>query len=389
MCPFDNRCIHMKQYNIKGGLMGLLCLFYLCISGFSQSFFFAETTPSSPKYGEVRTTQLSEEIIHRIQDLSFTQAQWTSLFHLKTQPSNPPVIGSFRLADKQIVFKPRFLPDPSVTYLVSFSFEALNNILNEKVGSGVFTETVTFASPASKKPTIVAISPGLDELPTNVLRIYIHFSAPMSFQNPYEFISIVHENGKEVVEPFVIVPEGLWNIDRTRLTLLFHPGRIKRGVGPNMTEGDILTLDNTYQLKINNGWTGSNGQKLDEEFTKTFTVKKSINEKIPYKTWELAGKQGDMGLLNIKTRRPLDQALAKRMLFVKAKDGDILPTNVEFKDPFNIRINWNKPSGSEYELLIDPRLEDICGNTPLNAFDYESGNRVNNSEILRLSFTLN
>ena len=386
MCPFDNRCIHMKQLNIKGGLLGLLCLFSLCINGYSQSFFYAETIPSSSKYGEVRTNQLSEEIIRKIQNLTLTQAQWVSFFNIKTDLSNPPVIGSFQVVDKQVVFKPRFLPDPSVTYFVSFSYEALNALLNQKMGEGVFTEKVTFSSPASEKPRVVAISPQLDELPMNVLRIYIHFSSPMSFQNPYEFISIINEKGEELVEPFVIVPEGLWNIDRRRLTLLFHPGRIKRGVGPNMTEGDILSVGQSYQFKINDKWKGSNGQNLEQEFTTTFSVKNPIQEKIRYEEWELKGQQNHVGQLHIKTKHPLDQALAKRMLFIRKNDGTFLPSKVEFDDAYNLRIHWEKQDGDEFELVIDPRLEDICGNTPLNAFDYESGNRALTDKVISRAF---
>ncbi len=375
----------MKNLHIKGGIICLLCFFNCSIEGYSQSFFHAEITPQSAKYGEVKTTQLTPQIIERIENLSLNKKQWASLFHLKTQPTNPPVIGDYDIIEGQIVFIPRFLPDPSLAYIVSFSFETLNKLLGKEVGNGTFKETVTFTAPSSTNPNILSLSPEQDELPQNILRIYIHFSSPMSFQNPYDFISIIDQEGKEVFEPFVIVPQGLWNIDRTRLTLLFHPGRIKRGVGPNMTEGDILHVGDTYQLKISNKWKGSNGKRLKEAFTKTFTVGDAINEKIDYKNWKLAT---DKGRLTIKTKHPLDQALAKRMLLIRAKDGTLLNSYVEFNNSYKITVCWKKHQGKELELVIDPRLEDVCGNTPLNAFDYESGNKALPNTLISRTFTV-
>ncbi len=372
---------------IKGGLIGLLCI-YFSFKGFSQSFFYAETITSSSQYGEVRTTQLSEEAISQLKRIKLSKEEWSSLFNLKTKSTNPPVLGTYSIQNDQIVFTPRFLPDPSVTYFVNFSYEALNQLLGKITGQGTFTETVQFASPEASNPRVIRISPEISEIPMNVLRIYIHFSAPMSFQNPYDFIAIENDAGELLTEPFVIVPEGLWNIDRTRLTLLFHPGRIKRGVGPNMTHGNILEIGKSYSLKIHNSWKGSNGKELEKTFEKTFIVSNSLNEVIQYDQWKLNATKGEMDQLLVKTLHPLDQPLSTRMLFIRTSAGQLIPSRVEFKNATELIIYWSNRPETDFELLIDPRLEDVCGNTPLNTFDYESGGRVVSNELLIRQFSI-
>lgn len=379
----------MQRFKLfKGGLLGLLCYLLLHFNGFSQSFFFAETIPSSKNYGEVSTTRLPKEAANLLRDLQLNHSEWSSFFSLKTAPSNPPVLGSYAFTNNKIVFNPRFLPDPSVTYTVRFSFNALNKILGTTFKNDDLIERITFLEINSKSPEVIAITPDITFFPKNILRLYVHFSSPMSFQNPYDFISLKDEFENDLTEPFVIVPEGLWNADRTRLTLLFHPGRIKRGVGPNMTEGDILEVGKKYALEISKEWVGDNGKSLGKTFRRSFTVTDPINETIQYSKWELSVFHDNGTELLIKTIHPLDQPIAKRMLFVRIKEGDIIPATIEFVDAFEIKISWAKQTEFEYELLIDPRLEDVCGNTPINTFDYENGNRVTSSEVLIRTFSV-
>lgn len=372
--------------NSKGGLIGSLCYLFLSINLAGQSFFFAETSASSVNFGEIRTTQLPEEIANRLRESNLNQQEWSSFFNLKTESSNPAVLGDYSVRNNQIVFTPRFLPDPSISYIISFSNAKLNSIFDTSLNNEIFTEKVNFSAIDSKEPEVVSISPDLTTFPENILRIYVEFNSPMSFENPYHFISIKNNQGEQLVEPFVIIPEGLWNIDRTRLTILFHPGRIKRGVGPNMTEGDILENGKKYIMEISKEWKGSSGKTLNSSFQKSFTVSYPLREKINFIEWDLIANED--GVLYIKTLHPLDQVLAKRMLFIKAKEGDIQPSRVEFISAYQLRITWSKQSVSEYELIIDPRLEDICGNNPLNAFDYESGNLVTSKEMLKRSFSI-
>jgi len=373
----------------KGGIIGLLCFFGLNGSGFCQSFFHADTSVASERYGSVSTGKLPERVIESLEKANPDFNEWIEFFHLKTLHENPPMLGEFILEADRIIFIPRFLPDPSITYLVKFSFPKLSSFLKEEIGyEEIYMDEFVLDVPESNATSVILLTPDSSVLPANVLRTYIYFSAPMGFQNPYEHIEI-YEMDQRLKDPFVVVPEGLWNEDRTRLTLLFHPGRIKQGVGPNMTQGSIFEEGRTYRLVINQEWKDANGNALENSYESSFTAGPEIREQIRYKQWTLTpSADGSRSTLIVETNHPIDEGIAQRMLSVRPKNGELLQTETEFVSPTKIALHWNIVSSEVFELLIDPRLEDICGNTPLNRFDYELGKRKVSTEPLIRDFEM-
>lgn len=51
-----------------------------------------------------------------------------------------------------------------------------------------------------------------------------------------------------------------------------------------------------------------------------------------------------------------------------------------------MKILWRPDGSKELELHIDHRLEDVCGNTPLYAFDLEGNTRSDSSGEIMLTF---
>ena len=373
----------------KGGAYGLLCFLLAFNTALGQSFFSAETLPKSKKYGTITTRLVPEEIVELIKKQNFTFDQWSSFYHVKTSPNSPAVLGGYRIENNHLSFSPRFLPDPKVEYLITFSYPNLSKLLTQLVNEqAVHSDVASFEPPKTARPEIVFLIPSLEIVPANLLRFYVYCSAPMGIENPYDFITIEDENGNALIDPFVIIPEGLWNIDRTRLTLLLHPGRIKQGVGPNMTQGDILRAGNIYTLKIDANWKGAGGEPLKANFSRPIHASNPLIKAINVNTWALSAKQDQIGILTVITDHPLDQPLAKRMLFIRTKEGKILPSRVEFTSPGEVKILWRPDGSSELELLINPRLEDVCGNTPLYAFDSEKGTRSDTNEEIKLTFKI-
>lgn len=83
---------------------------------------------------------------------------------------------------------------------------------------------------------VTAIYPSTDEVPANLLRLYLQFSAPMSRDQAVEHIEVLADG--EVVEGAFVVPQQeLWSPAGDRLTLFFDPGRLKLEVGPNLEIG--------------------------------------------------------------------------------------------------------------------------------------------------------
>ncbi|WP_370090311.1 hypothetical protein [Ekhidna sp.] len=375
---------------IKGGTLGLLFfLFSFAVS--AQSYFTAKTLPTSDRYGTITTRLVPEEIVKLINSKNFTFQEWSSFFYIKTSPNAPAVLGEYSIENNHLSFTPKFLPDPKINYLVTFSYPQLALLLSDPIeDQNVYSDVASFEPPETTQPEVISFTPDLEEVPANLLRFYVHFSSPMGLENPYDFITIENENGQPLVDPFVIIPEGLWNINHTRLTLLLHPGRVKQGVGPNVTQGDVLLAGNSYTLRISNAWKGASGEPLKQSFSQTIKASNPLRGAMNINSWALkAEMNNNIGVLTVVTDHPLDQPLAQRMLFLRNPGRQILPTQVKFNNPEQLQIFWRAEGSSQLELLIDPRLEDVCGNTPHYAFDLEGTERSPSKEELKISFSVN
>ena len=101
--------------------------------------------------------------------------------------------------------------------------------------------TLTVPRAVKASPTMVEnIYPTGERVPANVLRMYIVFSAPMSIGQSASHLRLVDEDGQTVSGAFLQLEEELWDPTRRRLTVLFDPGRVKRGLRTNLERGAPL-----------------------------------------------------------------------------------------------------------------------------------------------------
>jgi len=350
----------------------------------SQSFFTVVTLKSLKEYGEVSTRHLPPNIVQAIESQSFSFDEWSSFFTVISSKSNSPIKGLYRVSNDQVIFTPENDPDPSDQFMVTFSYPNLNVLMqNSLQEAATFSDIVSFTQPSSNQPEVTAFIPNLKEVPANLLRFYVYFSAPMGADNPYDHITIQDKEGNMLDKPFVIVPEGLWNIDRTRLTLLLHP---IQEMGQEDVIGDVLLAGNSYTLKIKTDWKGASGQPLKENFTQTINASNPLRGAMNINIWALSAETNSIGILKVITDHPLDQPLAKRMLFIRNDKGQILPSRVEFDNAEQLKILWKLDGSKSLELLIDPRLEDVCGNTPHYAFDLDGTEKSISNEELKINF---
>ena len=92
----------------------------------------------------------------------------------------------------------------------------------------------------SPSTVVTHIYPSGDIVPANQLRMYLHFSAPMDWRSGYDYVMLLDDRGQEVVDAFLPLDADFWNDDRTRYTVFFDPGRVKRGILPNKQMGRAL-----------------------------------------------------------------------------------------------------------------------------------------------------
>jgi len=354
-----------------------------------QSFFTATTLPQSLEYGKTSTRLVPEGIVELIEKEDFGFEQWSSFYFIQSEPGGAPIRGRYGVENNHLVFMPANAPDPNAQYFVTFSYPNLNKLLGGYIeAEGEYTDIASFHPPENTRPSVLSFDPNMNEVPANLLRFYIYFSAPMSpEQNPYDYITLLDEAGRPLEQPFIIIPEGLWNINHTRLTLLLHPASVSQDKSSD-DYGDVLKAGNSYTLKISKEWIGASGEPLQSDFEKTFNASNLLRGAMNIDKWALRAERKNIGVLHVVTDHPLDQPLAKRMLFIRSETGQILPSRVEFENPEKLKVLWQLDGSETLELLIDPRLEDVCGNTPHYAFDLEGSDHTPSTQELKLKFRL-
>ncbi len=225
--------------------------------------------------------------------------------------------------------------------------------------------------------TIAGIYPSPDTLPANLLKIYLHFSAPMSIGNVYQYLNLHDEKGKTRVQPFLELQPELWDKKQQKLTLWLDPGRIKRDLQPNQELGPPLEEGKYYTLEIAKTWKDAKGIPLGKNYQKTFYISEADRQKPNIATWEInTPEKATKQPLLIKTITSLDQGTASHppKLLLKEK---MIPGNWELQPgekgwTFHPLNTWQP---GIYNIQFDERLEDLAGNNLSRLFDQEIFNQ--------------
>jgi len=222
----------------------------------------------------------------------------------------------------------------------------------------------------------------------NLLKMYVHFSAPMSFGEAYQHIHLRTASGELVPDAILEVLEELWDPERRRLTLLFDPGRIKRDLEPNLTLGLPLRDGESYVLEIDEGWRDGSGRPLAEGFSKTFSVEAADRASPDTDTWVVrAPAAGSRGPLEIVFPEPMDRALLDRLITVSTdpedRRGERVEGRIEVTDHETVwRLILDRPWGAgSYVIDVNANLEDLAGNNLASLFDVDLSQDVRLSDV--------
>lgn len=217
---------------------------------------------------------------------------------------------------------------------------------------------------------VVQVFPTADVLPANQLKLYVHFSAPMSRGEAWQRLRLLDESGKAVELPFLEIDQELWDREQKRLTLLFDPGRIKRGVLPREQTGGALDPGRSYELVVDAAWRDADGKPMASEFRKRFRAGEEDRTAIDPAKWKIqTPKSGTRDPLVIDFGEPLDSALALRLIRVDGAGGEAALANFERQWRFTPQEAWR--SGG-YKLNVDAALEDLAGNKVGRPFDVDT-----------------
>jgi len=348
----------------------------------------------------VEVTGLSAAAVQELQRSDWTLAQWQQVLAVYADQGDliadiglPPMLGAYRVASNFVRFDPQFPLEPGVNYRAIFYPDRW---LGDRGKSGDPIMAVFKAPSRQSNPTTVVtqVYPSADVLPENLLKFYVHFSAPMSRGHIYDHVHLRDDAGKEVEIPFLEIDEELWNPSMTRLTLFIDPGRIKRGVRPLEEIGPALQEGKRYTLVIDQAWKDGAGSPLKEAFRKTFKVGPPDRDPPDPARWQVQSpKRETRAALTIAVSEPMDRALAERVIRVMNDSGELVEgkaglENQERGWSFVPSAPWHRGS---YRIVVETTIEDLAGNNIGKPFDvdlFESVQRRVTNSTVRLPFVV-
>lgn len=222
---------------------------------------------------------------------------------------------------------------------------------------------------ALQEPRVLSYSPKSEHIPSNTLRMYVQFSESMGLRQVREHIVLLNDQGEVVVNPFLNLGRELWDSEQKVLTLLFDPGRIKRGVGPNLQSGAPLLVGNTYHIQIKAGMESAAGVSMSEEKLIKYQIEPPLRTSLNLHEWQIKSPTTSTAALTIYFDRLMDTQAALRMIAIVSEDGKL----VKGRSSTN-GLSWNfmpkRPwVPQSYKVVVSPDLEDISGNTRRAPFD--------------------
>jgi hypothetical protein len=228
-------------------------------------------------------------------------------------------------------------------------------------------------STAAPRTRVMAVYPTATQVPLNLLKIYVQFSAPMGEGQSRHAVQVLRADSGQVLEGVFLPMElELWDRARTRLTLLLDPGRIKRGLAPHLDLGYPLHEGVAVVVRVEAGMRDGDGVPLVAGMERRYEVVAAVRQHVSPAAWRARAPRADsLEPVQVEFDRPLDRALLQHALVVHDQDGiavlgDTCIGHGECSWSFAPRDRWRS---QRYIISIDPRLEDLAGNSVTRVFD--------------------
>jgi len=344
--------------------------------GFSAVFLRWVPVPRETNRLMIEVSGLARDTLTALQSTNWPATNWPHLFAVYVeQPGAQPVpmLGEHQVQAGWLRFVPAFPLEPGLRYRAVFDAGRLPGTSSAAAGKVTSVLQVP-VRPERATTTVTQVYPSADVVPENLLKFYVHFSAPMSRGNIYEHIRLLNEVNQPVELPFLELAEELWSPDMMRLTLFIDPGRIKREVKPLEEVGPALVNGRRFTLLISGSWKDANGNRMKQAFAKPFTVGPPDRDPPDPRRWAYQAPP-------IRTREPLavdfaepmDSALALRMLHVVDASGRPVPGQPFLAERERLWkfLPLHAWKAGRYTLVVESIIEDLAGNNIGRPFEVE------------------
>lgn len=221
------------------------------------------------------------------------------------------------------------------------------------------------------EPLVTAVHPATEDVPANLLRLYVDFSRSMAGDDVFEHVRLLDDLGRPIPDAFRELE--LWSRDNRRLMLYIHPGRVKTGLALGEKFGPVIEQGKAYTLEIRPGMRSLDGRRVARHAARTIRVGPPCHTMPDLSRWILAAAADR---LEIVPDAWLDHAGLEEFLRVDGVPGKcrVDGRRVTFRPdrPFTPGI---------YRLIVDARLEDLAGNNFIRPFETPSGESTKPADL--------
>lgn len=216
--------------------------------------------------------------------------------------------------------------------------------------------------------TVTSIQPSAPVLPANTLRFYIAFDRPARGLVHQRDLELLDSKGMTVENVFMDFGQELWSPDGKRLTVLFDPGKIKRGVEAPHSELAPLKESEAYKVILGKA-------------QHVFRVGPAVRERIDPASWVISTAGAPARSVDIKFDRVMDPALLEDQLRVEDAEGRPVAGNMRVTGGgLGVRFEPSRRfAKGNYQIHISPILEDVAGNRITETLDHAVSEKSDDS----------
>ncbi len=145
---------------------------------------------------------LEPDVVARVGAAGLTPEDWRRILAVRVADGAareaPPMLGAYAVSEDALVFTPRFDLKPGLRYRATFDPSQLPGATEGSTDRVTVDIQLPGGDPPAPETRVEAVYPSSDELPENLLRFYIQFSAPMRQGESYRFVHLVAIGGDVV-----------------------------------------------------------------------------------------------------------------------------------------------------------------------------------------------
>jgi hypothetical protein len=215
-------------------------------------------------------------------------------------------------------------------------------------------------SRAAPTPGALPLAPGLypaRRWPANILRLHLVFPRPVDPWHAAEAVGLEDAAGRVRADVFVDLPGGLWSPCGRILTVLLHPGRVKRGLAAGARLGPALIPGETLALTLAPGLRAADGAPHGLPARFALRIGPAVTGPMP----PGAVRRTSVGL-RLAGPAPIDALGALEHVRLSAADGRALPARLTPHRDGSLSLAPRDSADPRWRVRLDPALEDCCGN---------------------------